>query len=591
MPERIYTNSFDHAVTTNYFDSGKRYYYRIACNASLKYKIDDGNWEPLPETDANYSLPKDCVVTKISADNNRLFILTEKNELYWRCMKTDWASWVVFFFTVASHISAIDAQDLIWNLFPAEMKWLEGKNYGDDTMWDVDPNNNHLSDWAADYRTWVEERHTENRWNSLNKRFLDKGTIEELSLEIDSEMDVYPDLDNHHDKFEIIDIAVGNWDRTVITYYILLKIRESGQFKLLFIDEEAVMQWWDEVPGYDKLPLNEKSQINASHSVIAISASREKTIFWTRYDYHSNRHMPIIPLNWTETWHPLTEGYEIEELPFDVPPGLEPPYDLPDIASLIGPIGALPPPIDMLDNVNYPGWHNIAAPCEIDEFLIDTSFGHMPWPHPLPYVDPRIPLSESFNSPIWKLYFLMYMASAAIDIERGRDTAVGFLGVNPITPNCNYPFCCVIKRGDVYMSYRKLACCEERLIDWAEITENVISIIPQSVRGTMSKICYWAHERLGNCMEWQEGACENLGHWGEEVCTDVREWQEEVCESIEEWEERVCVDIGGYECCDWWPCSWACDAVVWVAKLVCTGGTMGYQTSMYGRSLDNQSSL
>lgn len=32
-------------------------------------------------------------------------------------------------------------------------------------------------------------------------------------------------------------------------------------------------------------------------------------------------------------------------------------------------------------------------------------------------------------------------------------------------------------------------------------------------------------------------------------------------------------DQGYNDCCNWWPCSWACDAWVWVSNIVCVGWT------------------
>jgi hypothetical protein len=49
-----------------------------------------------------------------------------------------------------------------------------------------------------------------------------------------------------------------------------------------------------------------------------------------------------------------------------------------------------------------------------------------------------------------------------------------------------------------------------------------------------------------------------------QVCTP--EWLA-VCSDSEVCDQKE--DEGYNECCDWWPCSWACDALVWVSHIVC----------------------
>ncbi len=61
------------------------------------------------------------------------------------------------------------------------------------------------------------------------------------------------------------------------------------------------------------------------------------------------------------------------------------------------------------------------------------------------------------------------------------------------------------------------------------------------------------------------------------------EWAEERTEECNNWEDQGYSDCSQFreDCCDWWPCSWACEVVswvcvafVWVAKWVCVGWTV-----------------
>jgi hypothetical protein len=60
-------------------------------------------------------------------------------------------------------------------------------------------------------------------------------------------------------------------------------------------------------------------------------------------------------------------------------------------------------------------------------------------------------------------------------------------------------------------------------------------------------------------------------------------WAEERIEECNDWEDQGYNDCEEYheDCCDWWPCSWACEVVswvcvafVWVTKWVCVGWTV-----------------
>jgi hypothetical protein len=259
---------------------------------------------------------------------------------------------VIFILTVleiAGHASGAD--ELVFLLFGDNFT-LDGERYPS------------LSSFASAYRTWTLASH-DTRWNRLDRGIA--GT-------------------------DIVNIAVGNWNNVVVTYYALMK---SGE--LLYLDEEPIMKEWAKVKG-DNIPtLDGNSKICASHSVVA--AAKGSEIHWIRIDAHNPDHWPFGPFNfnWTEVW-----------------------YDLP-----------------FHKRENHPGWHSIRTPGSgIDEFFIDVGCG-APWPIPDPHPNP---VALTFHA-------LVKEFSEAIDEYRETHSEVGFLGnIDPNVPRYNYPFCCVIKQ-------------------------------------------------------------------------------------------------------------------------------------------------
>ncbi len=214
----------------------------------------------------------------MAADNNRLFVQTTDNKLYWRCLKKDSANWVIFLYDVLKLPGLGLADDLVWPLIPDQFRIIEGEEYSD------------LDSWADAYRSWVINSH-DGRWNELERGI---------------------------NGDDIVDIAVGNWNNTVVTYYALMR---SG--RIMYLDEEPIMRNWMEVPGENRPSLNETSRICASHSVIAATKGRE--IHWIRFDAHQPDFFPFGPLsiNWTEVW-----------------------YDI---------------PASFYERANHPGWHSVEA--------------------------------------------------------------------------------------------------------------------------------------------------------------------------------------------------------------------------------------
>ena len=625
MTEPILTNSLTQAVTRNHFDGGKKYYYRIRKDGRLDYKIGSGDdWQTFDrkvnpyfkETHPNSKINN---IKNVAADNNRVFILTTDNQLYWRCFLEDSASWVLFIFKAAELIAEADFDDLIWSLFPEDVKKIEGTDYYESG----------LKEWASAYRTWVEQTHIPKEgWNPLVKRTWKKndGEIEYdefinkylFSMGAEFEYDLnqthwelivkpifktegFPLSENatirkeKDDKWvitdgkkiyivkkedaklniyindnDIIDIAVGNWNNTVVTYYVLVaKPDESGNYtyKIMFLDEEAIMPSWEDVPEQNMITLDKNSRICASHSVVAVTNGNK--IHWIRYDAHTNLHIPFWPLNWTEAWVGLPPQIPYDQL-LEYFLNEEPPYD---IDAFMGPLKDfknqfLYPPLDVLDKANYPRWHTaVEAQTEsICEFHIDVSLiDGEPWPVPKPFVDwskGPIGAALSFLSPAWQLYFRFALISAAIDVLRGKQHGdVGFLGENPIKPNCNYPVCCVIKSGDNYKGFFIPTSTDVNSIEWKDINKSGSSGIWEKFKEGMAAICNRANNLENGCEEWKEGVCKNVSRWVDGVCKNVSRWV-----------DGVCRDVGGYECCDWKPCSWFCKALVWVANIVCEAG-------------------
>ncbi len=345
MTEYI-TNSYTRAVTRNYSDGSKKYCYR-AVGGDIEYRAGLSDWQWI-DGPAHGSQIK-----QVAADNNRLFVLTSDNRLYWRCVIEDSASWVIFVLKVlelAGHASWID--ELVFLGFGGNFT-LDGQRYPS------------LSSFADAYRAWTLASH-DTRWNRL-----DRGIAGD----------------------DIVDIAVGNWNNVVVTYYALMK---SGQ--ILYLDEEPIMKGWAEVKGEHKPALSQNSRICASHSVLAVIKGSE--IHWIRIDAHNPDHWPFGPFdfNWTDVW-----------------------YDLP-----------------FHRRENHPGWHSVQAPASgIDEFFIDVGCG-APWPVPGPHPNP---VALTFHA-------LVEDVSEEIDAYRETHSEVGFLGnIDPNVSRSGYPFCCVIRQS------------------------------------------------------------------------------------------------------------------------------------------------
>jgi hypothetical protein len=266
-------------------------------------RIDRGTWQALPR-------PEPTMLFKnIAADNNRLFALTTDNRFFWFLPKTDYAQWVVNLCQAAC--------DLNWSWLNDRLRpFLDGHD-------------------ACDYKTFTVNAHTvgagqPGKWNEL--------------LRLDNTQRGYPEPGDTFDRNTVIDIAVGHWYGTVVTYYLLVKTAEGA--KIMFTDEEPLLPKWVDLEKkdeylfpkppyngrevenyglkytkfYDNYPLqggplrtalSAESRIDASNSVIAVS-TRENTndakLWWIRFDFHHQDLFSFWPaLDWTEThWSSAT---------------------------------------------------------------------------------------------------------------------------------------------------------------------------------------------------------------------------------------------------------------------------------------------
>ncbi|MEZ4463929.1 MAG: hypothetical protein R3F43_05250 [bacterium] len=160
-----------------------------------------------------------------------------------------------------------------------------------------------LDQWLGRYRAWLVRSHTvpagalHGPWNTL-ARGVDPaaGSV---------------------DRAAVVDIAVGHWHRTVVTFYLALP---DG--RVLYLDEEPMMPLWRVLPGSEDAAARQKSGLHAdpdavlvaSHSVLAILQPASKTVAWRRFDYHNPSDFKLWPLlNWTEP------GFTTRALPVAAP--------------------------------------------------------------------------------------------------------------------------------------------------------------------------------------------------------------------------------------------------------------------------------
>lgn len=99
-----------------------------------------------------------------------------------------------------------------------------------------------------------------------------------------------------------------------------------------------------------------------------------------------------------------------------------------------------------------------------------------------------------------------------------------------------------------------IVCAAEWL--WAKFKEILVAI------------CDWASNLEQVCTEWRterEQRCAETEDQGYNECSETKDEGYNECSEEE--------DQGYNECCDWAPCSWFCDAWVWVSNIVCVAWT------------------
>jgi hypothetical protein len=277
------------ATTRNFMDAGRVYAYTVE-NGVIYCQIDGNTKAPLPGGNPVQN-GQTLTVVNLTADNNRVFVVAKDSignkSLWWNCVKKDQAIW---------------SKMLI--------------DQGGDLM-------------KQGYKEWTKAVHQEGVWtNLLTLREFEKYLVPKAKL-ITYDSTFTDSLGNSHtikipklslmvdvlprqamDVNDVIDLAVGNWTGTVITYYVLL----GSVGEIRYIDEEVVMDRWQTVPHLceecknSPYPLSSDCKIDASNSVLCVSkpgVSGHK-LYWIRWDFHNHQDFKYWQLDWCEhDWHSI----------------------------------------------------------------------------------------------------------------------------------------------------------------------------------------------------------------------------------------------------------------------------------------------
>ncbi len=328
--DRLPVNSATYAATRNWMDRGLVYQYRIR-EERLELKRSDGNWEPLP-------LPHNKVPRIVAADNNRCFVLTTDNELWWYCALHDQAQWSIDIMQTAVELLALKpvvGEELCSRILPHLTRitdsvtaraaagknlgdWITRKGYTSAEYWDSTcrawttialgldklllKTGDGTSFTAENYAAWSEQAHRAGAWSNL------------LSWTGGPDLMLYRGSNVPVDS--ITDIAIGHWPSTVVTMYVL------AMGKVWFIDEEIIHPEWKPIEHWNNkwsvvakeyhpidgspYPLDSTCRIDASNSVIAVARPSDSgtVVSWVRWDYHQKDDFIYWPLDWCEhRWH------------------------------------------------------------------------------------------------------------------------------------------------------------------------------------------------------------------------------------------------------------------------------------------------
>ncbi|HEY0552078.1 MAG TPA: alkaline phosphatase family protein, partial [Verrucomicrobiae bacterium] len=74
----------------------------------------------------------------------------------------------------------------------------------------------------------------------------------------------------------------------------------------------------------------------------------------------------------------------------------------------------------------------------------------------------------------------------------------------------------------------------------------------------------WANMAIQQCTDWADQGSNQCSQWADEGSNECSRWADEGSNECREWEEESYKD-----CCDWAPCSWFCDAFVWITSRFC----------------------
>ncbi len=87
----------------------------------------------------------------------------------------------------------------------------------------------------------------------------------------------------------------------------------------------------------------------------------------------------------------------------------------------------------------------------------------------------------------------------------------------------------------------------------------------------MSRCTRWVDKGVIECKQWADRWTLRCREWAAREREECDEWADEGYDRCDRWEQewsKRCDDWDA-QCCDWWPCSWACKLITWV----CIGWT------------------
>lgn len=80
----------------------------------------------------------------------------------------------------------------------------------------------------------------------------------------------------------------------------------------------------------------------------------------------------------------------------------------------------------------------------------------------------------------------------------------------------------------------------------------------------MSTCTKWVDDGTIACTDWAVTATAVCAEWANQVSQECQSWADDGSNQCQSW-----ADEGYNSCCDWAPCSWFCDALVWISNWVC----------------------